>query len=254
MTSLAQRRYPLASILKILQEMLRAYYGRIDDVTGRHGGFVAKYLGDGALIYFGYPRAHEDDTERAVRAGLALVDSVSNLTAAGERLGTRVGIATGLVVIGELVGGGEAQERGIAGETPNLAARLQGLAGNGGVVVAEATRQMLGNLFELSALGPTTLKGFAEPVLAWQVIGEGRAESRFEALHGTRVTPLVGRDEELDLVLSRWGQIKGGVGHVVLISGEPGIGKSRFVLALRERLQADFEDVAELRVLAPSRQ
>jgi class 3 adenylate cyclase/tetratricopeptide (TPR) repeat protein len=226
-----------------LQELLRLYFARVDDVAGRHGGFVAKYLGDGALIYFGYPQAHEDDTERAVRAGLALVDSVSELTAAGERLSARVGIATGLVVIGDLVGMGEAQERGIAGETPNLAARLQGLAENGAVVIAETTRRILGDLFELSALAPSSLKGFAEPVLAWRVIGEGKAESRFEALHGTRVTPLVGRDEELDLVLSRWRQVKEGGGHVALISGEPGIGKSRLVLALRERLQGESKAV-----------
>jgi class 3 adenylate cyclase len=134
-----------------LRELLRVYFARVDDVAGRHGGFVAKYLGDGALIYFGYPQAHEDDAERAVRAGLALVDSVSELTAAGERLSARVGIATGLVVIGDLVGVGEAQERGIAGETPNLAARLQGLAENGAVVIAETTRRILGDLFELSA-------------------------------------------------------------------------------------------------------
>jgi class 3 adenylate cyclase/tetratricopeptide (TPR) repeat protein len=222
-----------------LRELLRVYFARVDDVAGRHGGFVAKYLGDGALIYFGYPQAHEDDTERAVRAGLALVDSVSELTAAGERLSARVGIATGLVVIGDLVGVGEAREREIAGETPNLAARLQGLAENGAVVIAETTRRILGDLFELSALAPCSLKGFAAPVLAWRVIGEGRAESRFEALHGTRVTPLVGREEELDLVLSRWRQLKEGGGHVALISGEPGIGKSRLVLALRERLQGE---------------
>jgi hypothetical protein len=147
------------------------------------------------------------------------------------------------VVIGDLVGTGEAQERGIAGETPNLAARLQGLAENGAVVIAETTRRILGDLFELSALKPSSLKGFAEPVLAWRVIGEGRAESRFEALHGTRVTPLVGRDEELDLVLSRWRQVQEGSGHVALISGEPGIGKSRLVLALRERIQGDSKAV-----------
>jgi class 3 adenylate cyclase/tetratricopeptide (TPR) repeat protein len=222
-----------------LQELLRAYLARVDDVAGNHGGFVAKYLGDGALIYFGYPQAHEDDAERAVRAGLALVEGVSELTAAGARLDARVGIATGLVVVGNLVGAGEAQERGIAGETPNLAARLQGLAEIGTVVIADTTRRLLGDLFELSALAPCSLKGFAQAVLAWRVIGEGKAESRFEALHGTRLTPLVGRDEELDLVLSRWRQIKEGGGHVALISGEPGIGKSRLVLALRERLQGE---------------
>jgi class 3 adenylate cyclase len=129
-----------------MQELLLAYHARVGDVAGRHGGFVAKYLGDGALIYFGYPQAHEDDAERAVRAGLALVESVSELTAAGERLGARVGIATGLVVVGDLVGAGEAQERGIAGETPNLAARLQGLADPGAVVIADRTRRPRGGI------------------------------------------------------------------------------------------------------------
>jgi class 3 adenylate cyclase len=222
-----------------MQDLLRTYFVRVDDIVGSHGGFVARYLGDGALIYFGYPHAHEDDAERAVRAGLALVDGISELTAADERLSAHVGIATGLVVIGDLVGAGEAQERGIAGETLNLAARLQGLADSGAVVIADTTRRILGDLFELTPLAPSSLKGFAEPVLAWRVIGEGRAESRFEALHGTRVTPLVGREEELDLVLSRWRQVKEGSGHVALISGEPGIGKSRLVLALRERLQGE---------------
>jgi len=222
-----------------LQDLLRAYLARVGDVAGRHGGFVARYFGDGALIYFGYPQAHEDDAERAVRAGLTLVKGVSELTAAGERMSARVGIATGMVVVGDLVGTGEAQERGIAGETPNLAARLQGLAETGAVVIADTTRRLLGDLFELSALAPTSIKGFAQPVQAWRVIGEGKAESRFEALHGTRVTPLVGREEELDLVLSRWRQVKEGGGCVALISGEAGIGKSRLVLALRERLQGE---------------
>jgi predicted ATPase/class 3 adenylate cyclase len=222
-----------------MQELLRAYRARVGDIASKHGGFVAKYMGDGALIYFGYPQAHEDDAERAVRAGLALVDGVSKLTVAGERLGARVGIATGLVVVGDLIGSGEAQERSVAGETPNLAARLQELAVAGAVVIADATRRLVGELFDLLSLGPLSIKGFSEAIHAWRVIGEGKAESRFEALHGKRITPLVGRDEELDLVVSRWRQIKEGSGHVVLISGEPGIGKSRLVLALRERLQGE---------------
>jgi class 3 adenylate cyclase/predicted ATPase len=222
-----------------MQDLLQVYHARVGDLASKYGGFVAKYMGDGALIYFGYPQAHEDDAERAVRAGLALVDGVSELRADGDRLNARIGIATGLVVVGDLLGVGEAQERGIAGETPNLAARLQELAEAGAVVIAYNTRRLVGDLFELSTLAPCSLKGFAEPVQAWRVIGEGKAESRFEALHGTRVTPLVGRDEELDLVLSRWRQIKEGGGHVALISGEPGIGKSRLVLALRERLQGE---------------
>ena len=222
-----------------LQETLRTYRAHIEGVVGQHGGFVAKHLGDGALIYFGYPQAHEDDPERAVRAGLALVEAISELTAAAERLNARVGIATGLVVVGDLIGAGGTQERAIAGETPNLAARLQSLAEPGSVVIADATRRLLGGLFELARLPPSALKGFVEPVLAWRVLGEGVAETRFEALHGTEVTPLVGRDEELELVVSRWRQVKEGGGHVALISGEPGIGKSRLVLALRERLKGE---------------
>ena len=222
-----------------MQELLQIYHARVGDLVSQYCGFVAKYMGDGALIYFGYPQAHEDDAERAVRAGLALVAGISELSADGNRLNARVGIATGLVVVGDLLGVGEAQERGIAGETPNLAARLQEFAGVGAVVIADTTRRLVGDLFELSQLAPCSLKGFAVPVLAWRVTGEGKAESRFEALHGTRVTGLVGRDEELDLVLSRWRQIKEGGGQVALISGEPGIGKSRLVLALRERLQGE---------------
>lgn len=222
-----------------MQELLQVYHARVGDIVGKYGGFVAKYMGDGALIYFGYPQAHEDDAERAVHAGLAIVADISELKADGDCLNARVGIATGLVVVGDLLGVGEAQERGIAGETPNLASRLQGLAEAGAVVIASNTRRLVGDLFELSPLALSTLKGFAEPVQAWRVIGEGKAESRFEALHGTRVTPLVGRDEELELILSCWRRIKDGGGHVVLISGEPGIGKSRLVLALRERLRGE---------------
>ncbi|HEY7299429.1 MAG TPA: AAA family ATPase [Xanthobacteraceae bacterium] len=223
-----------------LQEILRAYRLQVEDVVRACGGYVARYMGDGALVYFGYPQAHEDDAERAVRAGLALVKSIGRLnTAKGEPLNARVGIATGLVVVGDLIGSGEAQQRGIAGETPNLAARLQERAEAGTVVLSGATRRLLGDLFELMKLAPSTLKGFPEPVQAWRALGEGHAESRFEALHGTRLIPLVGRGEELELVLSRWRQAKEGGGQVVLISGEPGIGKSRLVLALRERLHGE---------------
>jgi class 3 adenylate cyclase len=222
-----------------MQELLQAYHARVGDLVSKYGGFVAKYMGDGALIYFGYPQAHEDDAERAVHAGLTLIAGISELKVDGDSLNARVGIATGLVVVGDLLGVGEAQERGIAGETPNLAARLQELAEAGAVIIADNTRRLVGNLFELSPLAPCSLKGFAKPVGAWRVTGEGKAESRFEALHGTRVTGLVGREEELDLVLSRWRQTRAGGGHVALISGEPGIGKSRLVLALRERLQGE---------------
>jgi class 3 adenylate cyclase len=222
-----------------LRELLGVYHTCVRDIVERHDGFVAKYLGDGALIYFGYPRADEHDAERAVRAGLALVEGISKLVVVGEHLNARVGVATGLVVVGDVVGAGEAQERGIAGETPNLAARLQGLAEIDTVVVADTTRRLVGDLFEFSPLAPSLLKGFVKPVVAWRVVGEGRPQSRFEALHGSKVAPLVGRNEELDLALARWRQAKEGAGQVVLISGEPGIGKSRLALAVRDRLQSE---------------
>ncbi|HWX34580.1 MAG TPA: adenylate/guanylate cyclase domain-containing protein, partial [Steroidobacteraceae bacterium] len=223
-----------------LREVISAYQKFAAETVQRFGGYVAKYMGDGILVYFGYPQAHEDNAERAVRAGLALVKGIGQLnTAAGEPLNARIGIATGLVIVGDLIGSGESQERGIAGDTPNLAARLQEHAETGAVILSDRTRRLLGDLFELTKLTPAMLKGFTEPVQAWRVLGEGRAESRFEALHGARLTPLVGRGEELELVLSRWRQAKEGNGQVALISGEPGIGKSRLVLALRERLHDD---------------
>jgi class 3 adenylate cyclase/predicted ATPase len=219
-----------------MRELLRVYHACVRDVVGKHGGFIAKYLGDGALIYFGYPRADEYDAERAVRAGLELVVAVSALTSMGEPLQARVGLATGLVVVGDLIGVGEARERSVAGETPNLAARLQGLAEAGSVVIADGTRRLLGELFEFAAIAPAVLKGFEKPVGAWKVIGESRRQSRFEAMHGLNISPIVGRNEELDLVMSRWRRAQEGTGQVVLIIGEPGIGKSRLALAVQERL------------------
>ena len=185
-----------------LREIISAYQRSVAGTVGRFGGFVAKYMGDGVLVYFGYPQAHEDDAERAVRAGLELVASVSALKAASP-LQTRVGIATGLVVVGELIGSGEAQERGIIGETPNLAARLQGIAEPNVVVIAESTRKLLGNLFELEDLGAKDLKGIAGSVRAWAALRASSVESRFEALHASGLTELVGREEELDLLLRR---------------------------------------------------
>jgi len=204
----------------------------------RFGGFVAKYLGDGVLVYFGYPEAHEDDAERAVRAGLELAAAVSALKMPVS-LQSRVGIATGLVVVGDLVGSGEAQERGIVGETPNLAARLQGNAEPNTVVIAEATRRLLGNLFELTDLGSRELKGIVEPVRAWAVLRASSVESRFEALHAAALTALVGREEEIELLLRRWARAKTGEGQVVLLSGEAGIGKSRLTAALLEHLATE---------------
>jgi class 3 adenylate cyclase len=220
-----------------LREIVGAYHRCVADTVARFAGFVAKYMGDGVLIYFGYPEAHEDDPERAVRAGLAVVDAVGRLSAP-ERLNVRLGIASGLVVVGELIGAGAAQERGVVGETPNLAARLQALAQPGTLVIAESTRRQIGGLFEIADLGPQPLAGFAEPQRAWCVVGESGVLSRFEALRSA-ATPLVGRDEELDLLLRRWQRAKAGEGRVVLISGEPGIGKSRLGAALSQAIQSE---------------
>jgi class 3 adenylate cyclase len=221
-----------------LREVISAYQKCVTETVRHFGGFVAKYMGDGVLVYFGYPQAHEDDAERAVRAGLELVDAVSALKP-NAPLQTRVGIATGLVVVGDLVGSGEAQERGIVGETPNLAARLQGIAEPNTVVIADGTRRLLGNLFELEDLGAKDLKGIAGPTRAWAVLRASSAEGRFEALHATGLTALVGREEELELLLRRWSRAKTGEGQVVLLSGEAGIGKSRLTAALLERLSGE---------------
>jgi class 3 adenylate cyclase len=215
-----------------LREVISAYQKSVAETVGRFGGFVAKYMGDGVLIYFGYPQAHEDDAERAVRAGLELIAAVSELNATNP-LQTRIGIATGLVVVGDLIGSGSAQEHIIVGETPNLAARLQALAEPDTVVIAESTRKLLGGLFDLQDHGTSEVKGIAEPVRAFAALRPSAVESRFKALR-TATTPLVGRDEEIELLMRRWAQAKAGDGCVVLISGEPGIGKSRITEAIQE--------------------
>ena len=226
-----------------MRDVLRVYHDGCASIVARFQGFVAKYMGDGVLVYFGYPHAHEDDAERAVHAGLALVEAIgaAALPLPGElKLQMRVGIATGLVVVGDLIGSGAAQEEAVVGETPNLAARLQGLATPNSVVIAADTRRLTGGLFEYRDLGAATLKGFANPVRAWQVVGPSTIESRFEALHpASTTTPLIGRDEELDLLMRRWQQVKDGDGRVVLLSGEPGIGKSRVTEAIEERLSRE---------------
>ena len=220
-----------------LRELVGDYHRAVSETVGRFDGFVAKYMGDGVLIYFGYPQAHEDDAERAVRAGLAVIEAVGRLPAR-EDLRVRLGIATGLAVVGDLIGEGAAQERGVVGETPNLAARLQGLAGPNMLVIAETTRRQIGGLFDLADLGPQALAGFAEPQPAWRVIGESGMLSRFEALRSGE-TPLVGREEEVELLVRRWEQAKSGEGRVALISGEPGIGKSRITAALSEHIESE---------------
>jgi class 3 adenylate cyclase/tetratricopeptide (TPR) repeat protein len=220
--------------------VIRAYQDCCAEVVARWDGHVAKYMGDGVLAYFGWPQAHEDDAERSVRAGLDLVQRVERLTATdGAQLGARVGIATGLVMVGDLIGEGAAQEEAVVGETPNRAARIQAVAPPGSVVIDLGCQQLVGGLFEYTDLGAQELKGFAGPVQVWRVLGESRAESRFEAMHGQQLTALVGREHEIGLLADRWERAKEGEGQVVLLSGEPGIGKSRIVRALRERLAGE---------------
>ena len=212
--------------------MIRAYQARVRETMARFGGFVARYVGDGVLIYFGWPAAQETDAERAVRAALAVVSSVSNVPVVRESLQVRIGIATGVVVVGEPIGAGDARQQTAIGETPNRAARLQGLAAASGVVIDATTRQQVGALFECYEL-----KGLPQPIQAWIVQGESAVESRFEALRATGLAPLIGRTEELELLVRRWQRAQTGEGQVVLLAGEAGIGKSRPTAALREQIK-----------------
>jgi len=221
-----------------LREVIAAYHRGVAEIVRSFDGFVAKYMGDGVLVYFGFPSAHEHDAERAVCAGLGITDAVSRLEVRTIKLQARVGIATGLVVVGDLVGEGSAQEQSVVGETPNLAARLQALAEPDAVVIAAGTRRLIGDLFEYRDLGAVEVKGIAEPVPTWQVLRSSAVASRFEALRGSVLSPLVGRGEEIDLLLRRWARAKSGDGQVVLVSGEPGLGKSRLTAELEERLQS----------------
>ena len=222
-----------------MRDVIRAYQTACADVIARHDGFVAKFMGDGLLAYFGYPRAHEDEAERAVRAGLEIVASVGGLqTPAREALQVRIGIATGLVVVGDLIGAGAAEEQSVVGETPNLAARLQGLARPNAVLIAEATRRQVGNLFEFIDLGPQAMKGLATPQPVWRVLGESDAANRFKALRSS-ATPLVGREAEIAVLMRGWTSGKTGRGHAVLISADPGLGKSRLAEAVRERIAGE---------------
>ncbi len=223
-----------------LRAVIGAYHDCIAQVIGRNDGVIVKYLGDGVLASFGYPVAHEDDAEQATRTGLALVDAVANLpTDIGAKLQVRVGIATGTVVVGDLIGEGAAKEQAVIGETPNLAARLQMLAEPGTVVISESTQRLTDGYFEYRHLGPITLKGWTEPVPAWQVLRTTGVVSRFEAQHKSRLNPLIGRNEELELLSRRWRAATDGNGCVAVLTGEPGIGKSHIALALQERVQAE---------------
>jgi class 3 adenylate cyclase/tetratricopeptide (TPR) repeat protein len=227
------------------REIISAYHRCCAETITRSGGFVAKYMGDGLLAYFGYPQAHEDDAERAVRTGLALVAQVAKLTVtSGYTPQIRVGIATGLVVVGDLIGEGAAQEHGVVGETPNLAARLQGLAAPGQVVISARTHRLTEGLFDFHDLGAVALKGFAEPVPVYVALTATSIESRFEARHKSGLMPPVGRGEELDLLTGCWRQVQQGEGRVVLLSGEAGIGKSRLLRALREEIGAGLHPLA----------
>ena len=234
-TALSRRLDP-----ELMQEVLRGYHDAVTAQVASFEGHVAKFMGDGVLAYFGWPKTHEDEAERAVRAGLATISAVSALhTPTGEALAARVGVATGLVVVGDLIGHGSAREEVAVGETLNLAARLQALAEPGSVTIAAGTRRLLGGLFDLEEIQAPPLKGFPEPLKAFRVRGEVAAESRFEARYANNVIPLVGREQELALLLNRWQLASRGEGQVVLLAGEPGIGKSRIVLALREQLRAE---------------
>ena len=221
-----------------LRAVIRAYQEAVSKAIRQYDGFVAGFRGDGVLVYFGYPNAHEDDAERAVRAALDLISAVGTIPSAAP-LETRVGIATGLVVVGDLIGTGDTQERNMVGDTPNLAARLLALAEPDSVVIADETRGMLGGFFELEDLGPRPVKGIEHPVRSWAVLRSRAVESRFDAMHMAALTAFSGREDELDLLLKRWRRAKDGEGQVVLISGEPGIGKSRLTAALMEETGAE---------------
>jgi class 3 adenylate cyclase len=236
---------PLSSQLdpEDLRGVVRASQDACAKVIARCEGHIAQYLGDGLLVYFGYPLAHEDDAQRAVRAGLGMIEAVGQLNTRlaqerGVRLAVRLGVHTGLVVVGE-VGGGPRKEQLALGETPNLAARLQSIAAPNTVVISAATFQLLGGFFACQSLDTPPLKGLAQPLEVYRVLYESMARSRLEAAGSTGMTPLVGREQEVALLLERWAQVKDGLGQVVLLSGEAGIGKSRLVQVLKEQVATE---------------
>ena len=229
-TALSTRRDP-----EEMRQIVRRYQNAVAGEVARFDGYVAKFMGDGVLAYFGWPKAHEDEAERAVRAAVAAVAAVAELrTGDGEVLAARAGIATGLVVVGDLIGHGAAQETAVVGATPNIAARLQDLAQPGQVVIADSTQKLVQSSFDLLALGPQPLKGVELPIATFAVQRERSGDSRFEARAGRHLRPMVGRDQELTLLRERWAQARGGEGQCVLLVGEAGIGKSRITRALRD--------------------
>jgi class 3 adenylate cyclase/tetratricopeptide (TPR) repeat protein len=231
-TSLAERLDP-----EDFRDIIRSYQDACAGAISRYEGYVARYVGDGLLVYFGFPRAHEDDAERALHAALGIIAVMDRLSSRlGQTLEVRIGIATGHVVVGDIVGDGAAQEQTVIGETPNLAARLQGLADPNSVVIAASTRDLIGEQFQFEDLGFQTLKGISDAVQTWRVLGERAVESRFGAAHAGRLTTFVGRQQEVELLLERWRRARAGEGQVVLLSGEAGIGKSRITETLRSRL------------------
>ena len=234
-TALAERIDP-----EELRDHITEFQKACVNAVERYEGYVARYMGDGLLVYFGYPAAREDDAERAILTGLHIVEGLAGRNATGgEKLEVRIGIATGLVVAGDIVGEGASEEHAVLGETPNLAARFQGLAEPGTIVIGAATRRLAEGMFIFDDLGPQTVKGVAAPVAAYRVCEATEARNRFEAAAQTRLTPLVGRNEEIGLLLGRWKQAKDGEGQIVLLSAEPGLGKSRISRDLRDRLEGE---------------
>ena len=233
-TALTARRDP-----EEMRQIVRRYQNAVAGEVARFDGYLAKFMGDGVLAYFGWPKAHEDEAERAVRAAMAAVAAVGELrTGDGEALAARAGIATGLVVVGGLIGQGAAQEAAVIGATPNIAARLQNLAQPGQVIIADSTQKFVQSSFDLVSLGLQPLKGLQHPVPIFAVERERSSDSRFEARAGRHLRPMVGRDQELALLGERWTQVRSGGGQCVLLVGEAGIGKSRITRALRDMVGA----------------
>ncbi|MEO7157520.1 MAG: adenylate/guanylate cyclase domain-containing protein, partial [Vicinamibacterales bacterium] len=223
-----------------MKDVIAKYQKAVGDEVVRFGGYVAKPLGDGLLIYFGWPQAHEDDAERSLRSAISAIAAVGKLrTPAGDRLGARIGIATGEVVVGDFTGAGVSEEGAVVGETPNLAARLQSLAGENAIVVAERTLRLVGGQFAFTDLGAQNLKGFQAPVRAWRLDSERRSESRFNALHGSRLGKFIGREHEMGSLVERWRDACDGECQLLLIAGEAGIGKSRLVSEFLSSLEAE---------------